>query len=78
MKQEDKCLIAECEAQIAELKETIKQAKARCEHERKIDRRYVDYDRTCYEVKCADCGEIIFDGNPFEYRKYLEALDAKL
>lgn len=63
-----------CDLVFKALKELQKreknELKSTCKHENTKEKKYIDYDRNCYEITCLDCGSILFDGNRYELEEY--------
>lgn len=75
MTEEQKKYVKECEENILELKSKIAFVRKSCNHANTKERPYYDYDRNCFEIKCIDCGEILFDGNYSQLESYRKSVN---
>lgn len=43
-----------------------------CLHTNTEENKYLDYDSYDYEIKCKDCGKVLFYGNSFQLKTFKE------
>lgn len=75
MTQEQREEIQKYKTEVSVLQGKIKHIESCCKHENTRQTKYLDYDRNCYEVVCFDCETVLFDGNKFEFERYMNRME---